>query len=166
VSRSIPTSVPSLPRRRLAVLAAGVALAATAAAVVPQAADAALPKVGTYAGKTTQPSTIPYTGSVRIKVSKAGGVFKLAKVTARLKMQCQDGDPALTSTSTFSIPSPTAGLVSSSGRFSYTYSTSPTSGVTIKGRFTTSKKATGTIARSDAHSGCYVGNVKWSASLL
>jgi hypothetical protein len=36
---------------------------------------------------------MPYTGTVRLSVVKAAGSYKLAKVTARVKLDCQ-GDPA------------------------------------------------------------------------
>ena len=148
-----------LTTRTLAI--AGV-LASTA--LVPTAADAAQPKAGLYAGKTTQDAAVmPFTGSVKLKVVKLGG-YRVAKVTARMKMNCQ-GDPARIETFRVAVPVD-SGKVSGSGRFSYSVSTSPTSGFSIKGRFVSRTKARGTFARSDASTGCYIGGVKWSASLL
>jgi hypothetical protein len=126
-------------------------------------ADAAQPRVGSYAGKTTQPATMPYSGPIKLKVVKRAGSYKLAKVTVRMKMDCQ-GDPPRVETFSVGVPID-AGKVSGSGRFSYSASTSPTSGFTIKGRFVSRTKATGTFGRSDADTGCYVGNVKWTATL-
>jgi len=148
-----------LTTRTLAI--AGV-LATTA--LVPAAADAAQPKAGLYAGKTTQSAAVmPFTGSIKLKIVKLGG-YKLAKVTARMKMNCQ-GDPARIETYRVAVPVD-AGKVSRSGRFKYSVSTSPTSGFTVSGRFVSRTKASGTFARSDSGTGCYVGTVKWSASLL
>jgi hypothetical protein len=88
----------------------------------------------------------------------------LAKVTARMKMNCQ-GDPARIETFRVAVPVE-SGKVAGSGRFSYRFSTSPTSGFSLSGRFVTRTKASGTFARSDSGTGCYVGRVKWSASLV
>jgi hypothetical protein len=132
-------------------------------ALAPAAADAAQPKVGLYGGKTTQPANVmPFTGSIKLKVVKLGGL-KLAKVTARMKMNCQ-GDPARIETFRVAVPVE-SGKVSGSGRFNYKVSTSPTSGFSLSGRFVSRTKASGTFSRSDASTGCYVGGVKWTASL-
>jgi hypothetical protein len=150
------------PRHTIRALALAGILAATALA--PAAADAAQPKAGLYGGKTTQQASVmPFTGSIKLKVVKLGG-YKLAKVTARMKMNCQ-GDPARIETLRMTVPVG-SGMVSGAGRFSYAFSTSPTSGFNIKGRFASRTKASGTFARSDSSTGCYVGTVKWSASLL
>jgi hypothetical protein len=133
------------------------------AALAPATADAAQPKAGIYAGKTTQSATMPYSGPIRLKVIKAGGSYKLAKVTARVKLDCQ-GDPAQVKTLRVAIPLE-AGKVSGSGRFSYSLSETLTSGFTIKGRFVSPTKASGRLFRGET-SGCYVpGGAKWTATL-
>jgi hypothetical protein len=148
---------------RLTTRALAIAAILASTALVPAAANAAQPKVGLYAGKTTQPSTMPFTGSIKLKVIKLGG-YKLAKVTARMKMDCQ-GDPARIETFRVAVPVE-SGKVSASGRFKYNLSTSPTSGFTVSGRFVSRTKASGTFGRSDSSTGCYVGNVKWTAALV
>ena len=149
--------------RRLTTRTLAMAAILSASALSPAAADAAQPKAGTYAGKTTQPAAMPFTGTIGLKVAKLAGGHNLTKVTARMKLDCQ-GDPARVTTLRFAIPAGAA-KVSPAGRFSYRVSTGPTSGFTVKGRFVSRAKATGSFGYSDAHSGCYVGNVKWSASL-
>lgn len=142
--------------------AGALTLACVAAAAVPQLAQAALPRSGGFAGKTTQPDTNPFSGRFKLKVAKLDGMLQLTSVTARVKLDCQ-GDPAETTTLRFAMPAGAA-PVSGRGRFDYTLTTSPTSGFSIKGRFPTRRRATGSFGYSDAHSGCYTGGqVKWSA---
>ena len=148
-------------RRMTVTLALGALVAG--AALAPATAGAAQPKTGVYAGKATQSGTMPYTGSVRLSVVKTGGSYKLAKVTARVKLDCQ-GDPAQFRRITVAIPSQ-SGKVSATGRFNYSISTTATSGFTIKGRFLTRGKASGTLFLGET-SGCYVpGGARWSATL-
>jgi hypothetical protein len=148
-----------LTTRTLAI--AGI-LASTA--LVPTAANAAQPKDGLYVGKTTQDAAVmPFAGKIKLKVVKSGG-YRVAKFGVRTKMNCQ-GDPARIETFRVAVPIG-SGKVSGSGRFSYSASTSPTSGYSIKGRFVSRTKARGTFGLSDASSGCYTGTMKWSASLL
>jgi hypothetical protein len=149
-------------RRMIGTLALAALLAG--AALAPAAADAAQPKGGVYAGKTTQSGSMPYTGSIRLKVVKVGGSYKLAKVTARVKLDCQ-GDPAQVKRVTVAIPLG-SGKVSGSGRFNYSIFPTATSGFTIKGRFVTRTKASGRLTLGET-SGCYVPDgAKWTASLL
>ena len=145
--------------------AAAVALAAAGALAVPQLAGAAVPDAGVFAGKTKQPSSNPYRyGSIRLGVVDAGGARKLAKVTVRMKMKCPGG-PARRLTYRLPIPGAADGLVDSTGAFEYTYLTTPTSGFTISGKFSSATQASGTLGRSDSHSGCYTGQIKWKATL-
>jgi opacity protein-like surface antigen len=139
-----------------------IAAALAAAALAPAAADAAQPKAGAYAGKTTQPASNPYSGVIRLQVAKHDAGYKLAKVTTRVKLDCQ-GDPARVKTLRLPIPDG-AGKVSAAGRFDYEVTTTPTSGFAVKGRFVSRTKATGSFGYSDAHSGCYAGDVKWTAT--
>jgi hypothetical protein len=135
----------------------------TGAALVPAAANAAQPKAGAYAGKTTQSAPTAYTGSVKLNVVKADGYYKLTKVTGRVKLDCQ-GDPARIKKFSVAVPLE-SGNVSESGRFSYSKFTTATAGFTIKGRFLTRSKASGKLFLGET-SGCYVpGGAKWAASL-
>lgn len=148
-------------RRTIVTLALGALVAG--AALVPATAGAAQPKAGVYAGKATQSGSMPYTGTVRLGVIKAAGSYKLAKVTARVKLDCQ-GDPAQIRRITVAIPLQ-SGKVSATGRFSYSISQTATSGFTIKGRFLTRGKASGSLFLGET-SGCYVpGGAKWTATL-
>ena len=80
-----------------------------------------------------------------------------------MKLDCQ-GDPAQIRRITVAIPLQ-SGKVSAAGRFSYSISPTSTSGFTIKGRFLTRTKASGTLFLG-VTSGCYVpGGAKWSAAL-
>src|SRR5215203_5633244 len=125
-------------------------LAATAVACAAAAApaDAAQPHAGTYAGATTQPTTMPYTGKVKLATVREGDRYRIAKVTARMKLDCQ-GDPPGIETYTVTLPLP-EGAVSGSGRFAYSVQTTPTSGFSIKGRFVTRTRARGSLGYSDA----------------
>ena len=148
-------------RRTIVTLALGALVAG--AALAPATAGAAQPKAGAYAGKATQSGSMPYLGAVRLRVVKVAGSYKLAKVTARVKLDCQ-GDPAQIRRISLAIPLE-SGKVSAAGRFSYSISTTATSGFTIKGRFLTRGKASGTLFLGET-SGCYVpGGAKWSATL-
>jgi hypothetical protein len=142
-----------------AVLLAGCA----GCALVPAVADAAQPRAGVYSGATTQPDVNPYKGSVRLRVAAEADILRVAKITARVKLDCQ-GDPAQKTTLRFPVPAG-KGNVSASGRFRYEVQSTPTSGFMIKGRFATATSARGTFGYSDAHSGCYVGDVHWRARL-
>jgi hypothetical protein len=148
------------PTTRALALAAIVA----GSALAPAAADAAQPRAGAYGGATTQPAAIPFSGKIGLRVARLDtGAFKLGNVTTRMKVDCQ-GDPARVITLRLPIPEE-AGIVKPTGRFRYDISTTPTSGFTVKGRFVTPTKAIGSFGYSDAHSGCYVGDVKWTAKL-
>ena len=148
-------------RRTIVTLALGALVAG--AALAPATAGAAQPKAGVYAGKATQSGSMPYTGTVRLGVVKTAGSYKLAKVTARVKLDCQ-GDPAQLRRITVAIPLQ-SGKVSAAGRFSYSISQTARSGFTIKGRFLTRGTASGTLFHGET-SGCYVpGGAKWTATL-
>ena len=154
--------IPSTPRR--AVRAGGLLLAVAVAAAAPQLAEAAQPRAGTFAGRTTQSDVIPFTGKVKLTVAKLDGVRQVTKVVARVKLDCQ-GDPAQTRTIRYTIP-PGEAAVSAAGRFRYEITTSPTSGFSIKGKFPARRRATGSFGYSDHHSGCYTGGqVEFVATL-
>ena len=113
-------------------------------------------------GSPTVPSTLR-SGRVKLTTVADESGPRVAKVRARMKMDCQGDPPRL---ATFTVPIPLdEGRVSDTGRFSYTLSITPTTGFTIKGRFVTRTRARGTFGRSDAATGCYVGDVKWTATL-
>ena len=148
---------------RPAAARATVVLAVASTACMADVVAAAQPQAGTYAGATTQPAALPYAGRIRLAAVHDDAGSRIAKVTARMKMDCQ-GDPARVETYKVDIPAP-AGLVSPAGRFRYSVQTTPTTGFTISGRFFSPTRARGTFGRSDAATGCYVGNVKWTAKL-
>ena len=142
---------------------ASVAALVAAAACAADAAVAAQPQAGAYAGATTQPETMPYKGRVRLVSVDDGGAHRIAKITARMKLDCQ-GDPPAVETYKVTVPAP-EGDVTGAGRFRYSIRTTPTSGFTIRGRFVTRTRARGTFGFSDAATGCYVGDVAWTATL-